>query len=122
MATQVVAVHEMPVTATAPVGNVDSLIHVLGPLAATPTGDHRGVERAGLVAHGGGQAGRGRGQVIVPTEVTTAGSTSDVADGVQAGLDAERRGVAVESEHTRRAAGARVAELAGGRRSGRRSS
>src|ERR1019366_6626008 len=37
MATQVVVVHDRAVTDEAPVGNVDSLVHELGPLPATAT-------------------------------------------------------------------------------------
>ena len=91
MATQVVEVHESPVTVAAPVGKVDSLVHMVAPDGGDGPGDDGGVEGAGEVARGGGLAVAGRRAEMVPIEVT-AGEGVGGSGGDRRGWSPGRRG------------------------------
>ena len=96
------AVHEIPVTVEAPVGNVDSAVQVLPP--ATATGTVITVASDGLEWSPVAVARHvdAVGQVMVPTEVTAPGSVSEVTEGVHAGLWPRRPGSPSQAQHTRR--------------------
>ncbi len=92
MATQVVPLQERPVTDEAPVGNVDSGVHVLGPAPATSTVITVGSDEVDWSPTAVATQVVDDGQAMAPTEVTAVGSESEETVGVHDGLPASAAG------------------------------